>query len=139
MSEGLKIALTALAGVIVFVLGQVVQKWFIEPIQEQRKTIGEIANALIFYANVDEQITSREKIDEAIINIRKLSSSLHQSLVLIPCYRLLASLRLVPSEERILSAASNLIAMSNKVRRGDTSSQKQKIVASLNIKHLLRD
>ena len=35
ISEGLKIALTAFAGVTVFVPGQIFAKWFIEPIQNQ--------------------------------------------------------------------------------------------------------
>jgi len=44
MTEGLKIALTAgltaIGGVTVFVAGQIIQKWFIDPIQEQRKLAG---------------------------------------------------------------------------------------------------
>lgn len=52
MSEALKIALTALGGVVVFVIGQMVVKFFIEPIHEQKKLIGEIAGSIIFYSNV---------------------------------------------------------------------------------------
>ncbi|HEV2292260.1 MAG TPA: hypothetical protein VGR35_00295 [Tepidisphaeraceae bacterium] len=40
MSEPLKIALTAVGGVVIFVLGQIIQRLFIEPIQDQRRTIG---------------------------------------------------------------------------------------------------
>ena len=52
MSEGLKIALTAVSGVGIFVIGQIIQKWFIEPIQEQRKLVGEIVYSLAFHANL---------------------------------------------------------------------------------------
>lgn len=52
MSELLKITLTAVGGVTVFVIGQLVAKFLIEPIHEQRKLIGEIAATIIFYSNV---------------------------------------------------------------------------------------
>ncbi len=52
MSEYLTASITILGGFIVFVLGQIVVKFFIEPIHEQSKTIGEIAYSLIFYANL---------------------------------------------------------------------------------------
>src|SRR5687768_13838110 len=55
MSEELKIILTSsftiLGGIIIFVVGQVVAKFIIEPLYEQSKLIGEIANSLIYYAN----------------------------------------------------------------------------------------
>lgn len=37
MSEPLKVALTALSGIIIFVIGQIVVKFIIEPIREQKK------------------------------------------------------------------------------------------------------
>jgi hypothetical protein len=52
MSELLKITLTAVGGVTVFVIGQLVAKFLIELIHEQRKLIGEIAATIIFYSNV---------------------------------------------------------------------------------------
>ena len=56
MSEPFKIALTALVGVIVFVLGQLAVKFLIEPIYEQKKLIGEIAGTIIFYSNVGANV-----------------------------------------------------------------------------------
>src|SRR5215210_1104527 len=52
MSEGLKIVLTAASGVGIFVIGQIMQKWFIEPIQEQRKLVGDIVYSLVYHANL---------------------------------------------------------------------------------------
>ena len=52
MSEPLKIALTLLSGIIIFVIGQIVVKFIIEPIHEQKKLIGEIAGSILFYYNV---------------------------------------------------------------------------------------
>ena len=54
MSELFKILLTSFltvfSGTVVFVAGQNVSRFFIEPIHEQRRLIGEIAYVLIFYA-----------------------------------------------------------------------------------------
>jgi len=52
MSEALKIVLTALLGVVVFVLGQIVVRFLIEPLLSQKKLIGEITGTIIFYSNV---------------------------------------------------------------------------------------
>jgi hypothetical protein len=73
MSEGLKIALTAVVGVTVFVIGQLTAKFLIEPIHEQKKLIGEIAATIIFYSNVGagveqyyfDQITAIDATDDA--------------------------------------------------------------------------
>lgn len=72
MSELLKIALTAVGGVTVFVIGQLVAKFLIEPIHEQKKLIGEIAATIIFYSNVGagveqhyfDQIKAIDKSDD---------------------------------------------------------------------------
>lgn len=136
MSEGLKITLTAVVGIAVFVVGQIIQKWFIEPIQEQRKTFGEIVHALVFYANVDIDLTPKERIDEAQKQFRSLSSSLRKSLALIPCYRLLAFLRIVPSQVNILSASSELIGISNRIRKDGTHEAGNDIIRLLGLKYL---
>jgi hypothetical protein len=51
MSQTLQAALTVLGGVFVFVVGQVIVKFFIEPFQERAKLLGEIAGSLIYYTN----------------------------------------------------------------------------------------
>lgn len=62
MSELFKIILTSsltiLGGILVFVIGQVVVKFILEPLHEQAKLIGEIANSLIFFANVGPGLVS---------------------------------------------------------------------------------
>lgn len=56
MSELYKIILTSvltiIGGMVVFVIGQMIVKFVIEPLNEQSKLIGEIATSLIFFANV---------------------------------------------------------------------------------------
>ena len=51
-SEVLMAIVTALLAVLVFVLTQSFLKLVLEPVQEQLKLIGEVAHALLFYANL---------------------------------------------------------------------------------------
>jgi hypothetical protein len=46
------VALTVLGGLALLVLGQIVIRSFVDPIYEIRKLRGEIADALIYHANV---------------------------------------------------------------------------------------
>ena len=53
MSELLTAAITVVLGFVVLVLGQIAQRFFIEPIQEQKRAIGEVGYTDFYYANVD--------------------------------------------------------------------------------------
>jgi hypothetical protein len=46
-----QISLSIIAGITIYVFGQIISKFFIESIHEQKKVIAEINDALIFYAN----------------------------------------------------------------------------------------
>lgn len=91
MPESLKIVLTVFGGICVFVFGQILSKFFIEPIYEQKKVIGQIAHYLIFYAG---QITSPGKDDvegirtKASDQFRQLSCELKAKTYSIPLYSL---------------------------------------------------
>src|SRR5438874_13832645 len=98
MSETLKIALTAVAGIVVFVLGQIVVKLFIDPIQEQWKLRGKIVHTLSFYAMLDREKAPAELVKEWSFALRTLASQL-QATTAIPAYRLLSILRLVLKRE----------------------------------------
>src|SRR5687767_7840684 len=123
MSDGLQIALTALLAVVVFVVGELLQKVFIEPIQDVRRTVGRIAHALTFYRNAMGQ--KKLSIGDAVVGmppeelrevqktIRGLASDLRAGPAVIPLYRLFAVIRLVPSREAIKSASTHLIGWSN--------------------------
>ncbi len=57
---------TILGGVFVYVAGQLLTRFFIDPYHEYRKCVGEIADALIFYANIysNPGLSTRERMDE---------------------------------------------------------------------------
>jgi hypothetical protein len=90
MSEAYKIiltsSLTVAGGIVILVFGQIIVKFLIEPLHEQAKLIGEIANSLIFYANVGAptepyyyaQLKEAAKLDEPI---RKLAVERYEQII----------------------------------------------------------
>lgn len=144
MSEGFKIALTALLGIGVFVAGQLLQRILVEPLQDLRKTIGKIAHALTFYANFMHYQPSPfqdgsgvgkppEKMEEASLEIRRLASDLRAIPLVIPGYGALALLGCVPSHDAIDVASSNLIGWSNSLGQ-PPNEHRQKIAEALKLK-----
>jgi hypothetical protein len=105
-------AYTALFGVIVFVVGQAVLKIVIEPIQEYREVLGKISYALLFYANVDNR-SSPDIVRETRNHLRNLAGQLHTSIQKIPCYNLLALLRVVRKRKDVMAASKELVGWSN--------------------------
>lgn len=126
---------TALLAVMVFVLTQSFLKLVLEPIQEQRNLIGEVAHALLFYANVyhvKELGIPIEELDDARKALRGLSGRLRASLWTIPFYDALARLGWVLRKEDVLEAARQLVGWSNNLygnNRDEARSKCQTIIA----------
>lgn len=146
MSETLKIALTAVAGVGVFVLGQIIQRIFIESIQEQRRIVGRIAHAVTYYANMTypigidpDQLASPALATDAMKVVRGLASDLRATLTTIPMYPLMRVLGLVWSRDNVVKASSELIGMSNSFTTYTPGTDRQttvdNIVRLLRLKH----
>ncbi|SRR6266481_2321759 len=143
MSVALTASLTALFAVLVFVVGQFIQRFFLEPIQDQRKIIGEIAFALVFYENIMD-VSERRKssiplleLEDPIVvakNIRRLASQLRATLYTIPFYGLFSLLRLVPKASALSSASTSLVGWSNSIHSGNPDVHKKEIVEQLKLK-----
>jgi hypothetical protein len=108
---------TIVAGVLVFLIGQAVLKFLLEPLQEFRRTVSEIAHALIEYANVycNPGVGEDQKLKQVSIALRNLSSKLYAQMYLTPKYGYIAKLLSFPSEKAVSEAATNLICLSNNV------------------------
>jgi len=106
-------------GVVIYVLGQITTRFLIDPYQEYRKTVGEIAYALVFYANVYQSPgrTRAEMMDEASRLLRRLASSLRVHAFSIPCRGVFWRL---PSSEDLRTASSALISLSNGIHQGNS-------------------
>lgn len=112
---------TVLSGVFTFVIGQLVVKLVLDPVQDLKKTIGQISHTLVERANViaNPGVPHKEVMDETSDSLRKLSSQLHAHLYLVPSYNRTATVFRLPSKEKLLTASTNLIGLSNSVYRAD--------------------
>lgn len=109
--------LTITGGLFVLVVGQVVIKFIIEPIQEQAKTIGKIASDLIYYANIytNPGLGDEKELNDASKALRQHASQLRGQTQAIPWYRFWSMLGFVPTRDNVIKASANLISLSNTV------------------------
>lgn len=109
--------LTIISGVSVYVAGQLISKLLIEPIHEMKKTIGKISHSLIENGQViaNPGLIGKEREEETSRHFRSLSSQLQASLYLVPKYDCSSTLFGLPSRAKVLSASTDLIALSNSV------------------------
>jgi hypothetical protein len=108
MTEVLTAALTVVLGFVVLVLGQIAQRFFIEPIQEQKRIIGEIAYSVRYFRNVGHRSTDAER-EEAHRTLRKLSGQLYATLWTIPYYGLFEPRGWVEKRENVVTASAELV------------------------------
>lgn len=113
------VLLTVVSGVITFLIGQLMLKLLLEPVQDFKKTIGLLAHALIYRANVisNPGVPTEDVMSETSKELRSFSAQLHAHLHLIPCYKTSAKLFSLPSKEQVLAASTALIGLSNSVYR----------------------
>ena len=105
---------TAFLAVIAFVAGQALLRFVAEPIQEQKRLIGEIAHALLFYANRDPEgvnmgTFTAEHVHEGSHHLRDLAGRLRSSLFYVLFYDTLARLGFVPT--KLTSTRSSRIGL----------------------------
>jgi len=121
MSEVFKIILTSsltiIGGVIVFLLSEIINKFIISPIHEQKKIIGEIADSLIYYANIyTSQVGAKqEQLIEASEALRQLATLLRSKTQLIPSYSVFVAMHVVLPIDNINTASRELIGLSNAI------------------------
>jgi hypothetical protein len=142
MADSATAALTAVFGVVVFVAGQSIQRFVLDPIQEQRKTVGEVAHAVLMFGNVNNVAAIRAagnpvawaaEPEQVVREVRALAARLQSSLYIIPLYKVFATLRVVPERDRILRAIQHLTGWSNSIYSGGAQAAQDAVVAALGI------
>ena len=108
------ILITVLSGVLTYVVGQIILKLVIEPVQDTKKTIGEVSHSLIEYGQAihNPGLLPGEAMHEAANQLRKLSSKLHAHLYLVPYYSRTAKIFGLPEKAKLLVASTDLVALS---------------------------
>lgn len=113
--------LTAILAVFVFAVGQAVLRFVLEPIQEYKKLIGEVAHALLFYANRGPYGFTLEQLEETANDLRGMSGRIRSSIFYVPFYDTIALMGFIPKKSDALEAATQLVGWSNSLKREDSS------------------
>ena len=111
------IFLTIIAGVATLVIGQIFLRLLVEPVHELKRTIADIAVAIIKYANVysNPGVTGDEKESEAARDLRALASKLNAQMYLVPLYSRIHWLFGLPPKSDVSQSMKYLIGISNAV------------------------
>jgi hypothetical protein len=106
---------TVLSGVAIFLLGQILLKLVLEPVQKLKQTFSAVSHAYLVHAPIlyNPDAASDEQKNEAAGHLRLLSGQLHADLSLVPCYDLFRWLFFLPSSKKVYEAAQSLIAIGN--------------------------
>jgi hypothetical protein len=116
-------SITLFGGVILFVLQQIIDKFFLRPIQKQKEIIERIAIALIHYANIYTNPINygaepwdsphRKRYNEASNYTRELASILKVRSDNIPLYDFWVKIKGVLPRKNLIEAHYKLIGLSN--------------------------
>lgn len=124
MNELTKIVLTAsvtvAGGVVIFVMGQLLGKFIIDPLHELKKVLGEIHFALLFHAPaIMTPVGNRISEDEAAKILRRLSSDLHSKIGAVPFYERWSRMSrgFLPEKQNAHLASRLLMGLSNSVHQ----------------------
>ena len=117
-----------LAGVIIYVLGEIMVKILIDPVQELKRVIADIAFKLIHYSHVFKLSSSDdsdaatgkkeiapERLEQAADEYRKLASMLNAGFRLVPFYPFARVVFFLPKEADIIDARNELIEMAEEI------------------------
>lgn len=109
------VAQTVIAGVLVFVFGQIFLRWVIEPIHQLKKTMAGILHTFVCYAYAihNSDVITRELNFEVFEKLRQLSGQLYADMALIPLYPFFSKVFFLPKREMVYKSATNLIAIAN--------------------------
>jgi hypothetical protein len=135
MSELLTAGITVALGFFVFVLGQFTLRLCIEPIQEQKRVIGEIAYLLDYYENV-ASVGKVGLTEEASRELRRLAGELRSTLRTVLGYRFFEFLRVVEERDNVMTATTELKGVSLSMRMNDNPAARRHmsaVIQALNI------
>ena len=110
-------SLTIIGGVIIYSITQLISRFVIEPIYRQKKVIGEIVDALIFYANIysNPNTVSPEDGMKVSERLRRLSTLLQSRTYLVPFYGFCEIVGCVRRRSDIEIASKEIIGLSNSI------------------------
>lgn len=128
---------TVISGVSVFILGQIIIGFVINPLLEYKKVIGKIDNKLKYYSNKISSILPKQIINKTSNIIRELSCDLESSYKQISFNFIFSiCILIIPKKKDVGEAAKKLIFIANAA--GDIESQKEIHKEIKEVRKLLR-
>lgn len=111
--------ITITGGVSIFCFGQIILKFFIEPIQDLDQCRGKTCDILIFYRNIylNPNSVSEEKMKEISKELRRLAVMLLAKKSMIRGYNFFEKINIITTQENILIAHKNLIGLANSIQK----------------------
>lgn len=131
--------LNVLTGLLLFFLGQIIIRYFLDPLTNYRRLVGEIGHVLFYYANIymnpssDRSNEIGAKVEDAL---REKAGLLFAVTYAIPLYSFLEWVRLVPPKDSVRKAWQELTFLSNSVYSGkpkENREARKKIIDALKI------
>lgn len=116
---------TVVAGVSVYVLGQIVIKFIIEPILEFRSLLGKVTQ---FFLRHQTEILSADGSVSTQNELFVLASELLQKRQSIIWYSSLSFLYGLPSSDKVLNAAKSMNQIGNRVRTGKEDRADEQVI-----------
>jgi len=110
----MQIFLTVISGVLIFVLGQIIQTFFLKPILDLKVVLGEISHKVKFHTNVITNSGIKEQlVDWSSKDMRDLSCQLESKYLAIPFRDFFGFINAIPKRNNIKKATEYLILLSN--------------------------
>lgn len=107
-------AVTVISGVLIYILGQIVQNFILKPIQDFRIVLTAVSHKMKFRENIlTTSVADLNVIQQACAEMRDLSSNIESRYIIIPFKKPLSVIRAIPSSENVRIAAQKLIFLSN--------------------------
>lgn len=120
MKRLLSLFSTIVTGVLVFVLGQIFLKIFIDPVQELMRCLGQIRYCMVLYADIfcNPGVAYQDKREQTVEELRINASKLLGALYLVRIFPVWRFLRFLPSKKNLETVSSELIGLSNSIHNG---------------------
>lgn len=136
--------LTVLIGVAVYVFGEIVVKFFIEPVDQLSRMKGRVLDSLVYYSNVYTiSVTTGESKEFADLrkkgyeDLRQKATLLISKATLVRLYTVASFFRIVPRKGNVQKVHSKLILLSNACISRDPNINSEAAKASDDIAKLL--
>lgn len=110
-------ALTIIGGVVVYVIGQLINEFLIKQYLDYRRIIGEIREELMFYSNIYTNagiwLTFKPISEDASTGLRRLASQLSSNYKMLTAKSYFLTNGWIMTQEKTDEVISNLIFLSN--------------------------